>query len=389
MEKPSGAVFFHINQKKALRLTGFFIQRIVNTYPMQYANGDEKTMKHNWSLGLVALSAWFGAAGAVAQAVPTVALAAGAGDGGFVLEGVVQAVNQTTVAAQASGRVLVLKVKAGDPVKAGQLLATIDDREAVVGNERSQAQTLQAEAEYRNALTHMERTRELQQKGFISKAALDTATTQLQAAQAAKDQARASSKLAGIVQGYARITAPYDGWVLQTHVQVGDLALPGAPVVTVYAPQPLRVEVQMPGSRSADARAAAQIRIEIEGPGNETHALIPTARQIIPSADPVSQTSQWRWDLKAQDAATLIPGQPVRVQFSGASTATSKSLMVPTQAIVRRGELTAVYVAQGQGFVLRAIRTGGQKTAEAQEVIAGLRTGEVIALDPVKAAAQR
>lgn len=346
-------------------------------------------MKHNWNLGLCALAVWLGASAVLAQTVPTVTLAAGAGDGGFALEGVVQAVHQTTVAAQFSGRVLVLKVKAGDPVKAGQLLATMDDREAVVGNERSQAQTLQAEAEYRNAQMQMERTRELQQKGFVSKAALDTASTQLQAAQAGKDQARASSKLAGIVQGYARITAPYDGWVLQTHLQAGDLALPGAPVVTVYAPQPLRVVVQMPGSRSADARTAAQTRIEIEGQGSETTALVPMARQIIPSADPVSQTSEWRWDLAAKDAATLIPGQPVRVQFSGAGTATGKSLRVPTQAIVRRGELTAVYVAQDKGFVLRAIRTSGQKTAQSQEVIAGLRAGDVVALDPVKAAAQR
>lgn len=348
-------------------------------------------MKRNWNFGAAVLGVCLAASAALAQTVPTVTVSPAAGDVGFALEGVVQAVHQTTVAAQTSGRLLALKVKAGDPVKAGQLLATIDDREAVVGSERSQAQTLQAEAEYRNALVQMERTRDLQQKGFVSKAALDTAMTQLQAAQAAKDQAKASGKLAGIVQGYARVTAPYDGWVLQTHLQSGDLAVPGSPVVTVYAPQPLRVVVQMPGTRSAAARAATQTRIALEGQESGLRSVAPTARQIIPSADPVSQTSEWRWELAPKDAENLIPGQPVRVQFSGGATASEggKSLRVPTQAIVRRGELTAVYVAQGKGFVLRAIRTGGQKTADAQEVIAGLRAGDVIALDPVKAAAQR
>ena len=327
--------------------------------------------------------------GAWAQTVPTLTLSAAAGDSEFALEGVIQAVNQTTVSAQTGGRLLALKVKAGDRVKAGQVLATIDDREATVGNERSQAQTLQAEAEYRNAQVQYERTRDLQQKGFVSKAALDTAATQLQAAQAAKDQAKASSKLSGIVQGYARVTAPYDGWVLQTHMQAGDLAVPGAAVVTVYAPQPLRAVVQMPGTRAADARAATGTQIELESPGSGPTRIVPAARQIIPSADPVSQTSEWRWDLAAKDAASLIPGQPVRVLFSGVATEAGKRLMVPTQAIVRRGELTAVYVAQGKGFVLRAIRTGAQKTAQNQEVLAGLRAGDVIALDPVKAAAQR
>jgi RND family efflux transporter MFP subunit len=339
----------------------------------------------------VMLAIMFASGGAAAQPVPTVTLQESSVQAGFSLEGLVQAVQQTMVASQTTGRLLAIKVKAGDRVRAGQLLATIDDREAAVGSERSQAQTLQAEAEYRNALVQMERTRDLQQKGFVSKAALDTATTQLQAAQAAKDQAKASGKLSGIVQGYARVTAPYDGWVLQTHVQAGDLAVPGTPVVTVYAPQPLRVVVQMPGTRAAEARAAVQTRIELEGQGAAASSIVPTARQIIPSADPVSQTSEWRWDLAPKDAAYLIPGQPVRVQFSGGAKAADagKSLMVPTQAIIHRGELTAVYVAQGKGFVLRAIRTGGPAVAQSQEVIAGLRAGDVIALDPVKAAAQR
>jgi RND family efflux transporter MFP subunit len=347
--------------------------------------------KRNVIRNLTAIAGLLLYASVGAQVVPTVTLSAGSQAGGFSLEGVVQPVNQTTVSAQANGRLLALKVRAGDFVKSGQLLATIDDREAVVGNERSQAQMLQAQAEFNNIQAQYKRTLELQQKGFVSKAALDTALTQLQAAQATKDQATASIKMSGLTQAYTRVTAPYDGWVLQTHLQAGDLAVAGTPVATVYAPQPLRVVVQMPGSRAGDARGAAQTLIEIDSMAQAPVQIVPTARQIVPSTDAVSQTSEWRWDLGAKDAANLIPGQPVRVLFSGGATvsASGKSLMVPTQAIVRRGELTAVYVAQGKGFVLRAIRTGGQKTAENQEVIAGLRVGDVIALDPVKAAAQR
>jgi RND family efflux transporter MFP subunit len=338
------------------------------------------------------LAGWvllLGGAGVFAQPVPTVTLVANTGAGGFALEGVVQAVHQTTVSAQANGRVLTLRVKAGDPVKAGQLLATIDDRETAVASQRSQAQMLQAQAEHRNMQAQYDRTRELQQKGFVSKAALDTATSQLQAAQAATEQAKASVQQSGISAGYTRLTAPYAGWVLQTHLQEGDLAQPGTPVVTVYAPQPLRAVLQMPGSRAADARAATQTTLEVQGPGGVGTAVKALGRQIVPSADPVSQTSEWRWDLSPQDAANLIPGQPVRAIFAGATQSTASSVWVPQQAIVRRGELTAVYVAQGQGFVLRAIRTGSTKTADAQEVMAGLRPGDVVALDPLQAAKQR
>lgn len=339
------------------------------------------------SFAVLALA--LGLAQAWAQAVPTETLRAGSGAGGFTLEGVVQAVHQTTVSAQANGRIVTLRVKAGDQVKAGQVLATIDDRDVAVATQRSQAQLLQATAEHRNMQAQYERTRELQQKGFVSKAALDTATSQLQAAQAATEQAKASVQQTGIAAGHTRVTAPYAGWVLQTHLQEGDLALPGSAVATIYAPQPLRAVVQMPGSRAADARAAAQTTLEVQGQAGAGTALKPTGRQIVPSADPVSQTSEWRWDISPQDAATLIPGQPVRATFSGGAQAATGSLWLSQQAIVRRGELTAVYVAQGQGFVLRAIRLGSAKTAQTQEVVAGLRVGDVVALDPLQAAKQR
>lgn len=350
---------------------------------------DMTKLNPNWRLRAAVLLLALGLASAWAQTVPTVTLQAGPGTVGFALDGVVEAVHQTTVSAQANGRMVTLRVKAGDQVKAGQLLATIDDRDAVVATQRSQAQMLQATAEHRNMQAQYERTRELQQKGFVSKAALDTASSQLQAAQAATEQAKASVQQSGIGVSHTRVVAPYAGWVLQTHLQEGDLALPGSPVVTIYAPQPLRAVVQMPGARAAEARSATQTTLEVMGATGGGVVLKPTGRQIVPSADPVSQTSEWRWDIAQQDAAHLIPGQQVRVQFDGASSGAVASLMVPSQAIVRRGELTAVYVAQGKGFVLRAIRTGAQKTAQAQEVIAGLRAGDVVALDPIKAASQR
>src|SRR5665647_3665562 len=81
---------------------------------------------------------------------------------GFELDGVIQPVKQSTISAQAAGRIASLLVKAGDKVHAGQLLATIDDREAQTGVQRSQAQVAQASAELRNAQANFDRTRDLQ-----------------------------------------------------------------------------------------------------------------------------------------------------------------------------------------------------------------------------------
>jgi RND family efflux transporter MFP subunit len=302
-----------------------------------------------------------------------------------VLDGLIQAVKQSTIAAQGSGRLASFTVKAGDRVRAGQVLATIDDRETQVGMQHAQAQTSQAEAELRNAKAQMERTRDLQTQGFVSKAALDTADAQYQSAKAQREQATASTRQSAIAQGYSRVTSPLDGWVLQTFAQAGDLAVPGTPLLVVYAPQPLRVVVQVPASRSQAVRQARQTSVLLETDAG-LQTIAPVNRLEVPSSDPVSQTTEWRMDLPAKEAAALVPGQQVRVRFGLDNTVASSRLLVPAAAVVRRGELHAVYVVSGKQFSLRAVRLGADLGAAGVEVLSGLRAGEVVATDPLRAA---
>jgi RND family efflux transporter MFP subunit len=311
----------------------------------------------------------------------------------FMLDGVVQAVKQSTVGSQASGRIMVMAVKAGDKVRAGQLLATIDDREAQVGVNRSRAQVSQADAELRNAKVSVERTRDLVAKGFVSKAALDAAEAQYQSTLAQREQAQAGVSQAGLAQGYTRVTAPFDGWVLQTLAEAGDLAVPGKPLVTVYAPQPLRAVVQVPASRSQMVREAKQTRILVDGAAEQAtlqtsaQEITPVNRMEIPSSDPVSQTTEWRFDLPRAESAGLLPGQQIRARFSTQQSAGQQRMLVPASALVRRGELTAVYVVSGNGFVLRAVRVAGPMVGGQVELLAGVGAQDRIALDPLRAAA--
>jgi multidrug efflux pump subunit AcrA (membrane-fusion protein) len=85
---------------------------------------------------------------------------------GYEIDGVIEPLRQSVVSAQVSGRVVKLLVKMGDQVKAGQVLAIIDDRETAMGVQRSAAQLSQSEAELRNAQISYERTRNLQSQGF-------------------------------------------------------------------------------------------------------------------------------------------------------------------------------------------------------------------------------
>jgi len=314
--------------------------------------------------------------------VPTAQIGARTVSTGYEIDGVIEPVKQSVVSAQASGRVVKLLVKMGDQVKAGQLLATIDDRETTVGVQRSQAQLAQSEAELRNAQVNFERTRDLRAQGFVSQAALDVAQTQYKAAQAGHDQANAGARASALTQGYTRVTAPYDGWVLQTHADAGDLAVPGKPIVTVYAPLPLRAVVQVPASLAESARGAREIQIQLSDDNGQSKWVTPVKRSAMPAADPVSQTVVWRLDLSTQAAQNLLPGQQVRVRFVGGQ---ATRTVVPAAAVLRRGELTAVYVATERGFVLRAVRLGADHGADGVEIVAGLAAGERVALDPVKA----
>ena len=351
-----------------------------------------------WSLA----PAWSATAASVIS-VPTIVVGRQASATGFEAEGTLQAVQQSVVSARVSGSVLQLAVKAGQAVRAGQLLARLDDREMQAGVAAGDAAVAQAQAVQTQAQQQLQRQRDLRAQGFLSAAALDSATTQAQAAGAAVQQAQALRQQAALARGFASVTAPFDGVVLATHVEAGELATPGRPLVTVYAPGRLRAVVQLPSNRAQAARAAPATEVLLP----DGRRLSPTARQELPGADAVSQTTEWRLELNVATAATaassgaagaasavpLQPGQAVRVRFAGAAAdaataganaASNSRLTVPTTAVLQRGELQAVYVAQQGRFVLKAVRLGATAGAQ-QEVLAGLRTGERVALDPVRA----
>jgi len=337
-------------------------------------------MKHVLPLLAAALLAGAARAGG-APAVPTVTAAAGGGGGIASYDAVLQPVRQATVTAQVGGNVLELRIRAGDTVQRGQLLARIDARESRAVVARSDAAVAQAEAEARHADLALKRNRDLLKDGFVSQAAVDSAETLAQAARAGLEQARAARSQAAVTQGHADVVAPFDAVVSATHVEAGDLALPGRALVSLYAPGRMRAVVQVPASRAPALAAAGDVSVVLP----DGRRVLPVGRELLPAADPVSQTVEWRLDLPA-DADSARPGQTLRVLAQGlpAAIAGAARPSIPAEAVLRRGELTAVYVARPDGFVLRAVRVGPAAGGRV-EVLAGLAGGERIALDPVRA----
>lgn len=284
-------------------------------------------------------------------------------------EATVEAVRQATLAAQVSGRVVDMRVDAGQAVKKGDLLLRIDAREA------SQA-AASASAQLANARASFERSENLRQRNFVSQAALDRSRADLAAAEAAAGQA-------GVVVGHAAVTAPISGIVARRLIEAGEMASPGTPLLLLYDPHGLRVTASVPQRLLPQLKAARGAQIEFPELGRSIDA---PSFTVLPTADASTHVSEVRINLP-DDLRNVIPGMAARVRFVLGN---ERRLSILASALVRRGEVAAVYVQSGEGadrrLALRQLRLGETLADGSIEVLAGLRDGEVVAVDAVKAA---
>lgn len=285
----------------------------------------------------------------------------------FPAESLVEAVQQATVGAQLAGRVLEVKADAGQSVKKGDVLMRIDAREAA---EAARA----AEAQYANARVNYERTKSLVAQKFMSGAALDKAKADF-------DSAAANRSAAGASQSHATIVAPITGIVARRHAELGDMAMPGVPLFTIYQPGSLRVTASIPQHRLKEMRLVKTARVEFPELGKWVDS---KTVQLLPTADASTHVSQVRVSLP--DVADAMPGMFARVHFV---TGQAEKLTVPAVAVLRRGEVAAVYVQTPDNRLnLRQLRLGDAVGQGEIEVLAGLAAGDKVVTDPVKAAIQ-
>ncbi len=312
------------------------------------------------------------------------------------VDGVVEAVRFTEISAQVSGGILELPVQAGATIKRGQLLVKIDARAAQQELNASRAQVDAIKANLAVAEKDYDRQKLLFEKNYISQAQLDRALAQFKSIAA---QANAQISQAAAVQtqsGFYMITAPFDGYVASMPSAVGQMAVPGKPIMTVYDPKQLRVIVSVPQTRIASLNNDAKLRIEFPSLPDAQRFVKPIAMTVLPISDAATHTVQVRFDLP-NNIKNISPGMFARVDLSfsnelsgSAIDSTNRNaatrLFVPTSAIFRRAELYAVYVLNAQGkTLLRQVKPGPVNGLE-QEVLSGLSAGELVVRDPRLAA---
>lgn len=297
-----------------------------------------------------------------------------------IWDGVVEAVNQATVSAQTSGRVIELPFDVNDTVPEGAVIVRFTDVEQKSARSRAQAQITSAQASYDEAEAAYKRIADVYARKLVAKAQLDQERARRDAAKAALIAAQAQSREIGQQMDYTVVRAPYTGIVTERHVQIGESVQPGQALMSGVSLKDLRVSVQVPQGAIGPVRDMQEAVVILGGDGGIRIAASKVT--VFPYADPATHSFTVRLDLPGENTG-LYPGMTVKVAFA---TGEARRLALPASALLERGELQSVYVVDGNAVSLRQVRTG-RSIGGRVEILAGLNIGERYATDPAQAAA--
>ena len=293
-----------------------------------------------------------------------------------LLDGTVEAVNQATMSAQTAGRVAEVFFDVDDYVEPGQPIVRFTDVEQQSALSQAQAALTEARARANQADEEFRRVSGLVETGSASRREYDQALAARDAARARVEAASSSVRAAEQQLEYTLVRAPYAGIVTERHVEPGEAVGVGQPLMSGLSLETLRVVVDLPQQVAAKVRDYRKAFVLTDEGRVEA-----TRVTIFPFADAASNTFRVRLELPEGQFA-LYPGMFVKVAFVVGE---ARRLLVPSSALLRRSEVTGVYIVDAAGDVrMRQVRVGG-RFDQRTEVLAGLREGENVAADPVKA----
>jgi RND family efflux transporter MFP subunit len=336
------------------------------------------------------------------------------------LSGSIRPVEQATLSTRVMGRITQLSLETGDRFRKGDILTRIDvmDITAQTGQAqlgvaqaqaevfRSQAslnqlesQKLEAQSALRLAQVTQSRMSRLQAEGAVSQSVLDDANTALEQArarvaqseagirqsqaaiaqtQAAVSRAELSVISSDVSESYGTIFAPFDGVVVQKLAYEGEMAAPGTPLLKVENPNKLELEISVPEENLRFVRVGQSVKVQFDAVNQSLSA---TIQQIVPASN--AQSRSFLVKIPLTNSGKLISGMFGRIALPIG--ATKETLLIPTTALIQRGQLQGVYVVENVEdkaisktiAMMRWVKTG--KTQDGQvEIVSGLKAGDRI-----------
>ena len=309
---------------------------------------------------------------------------------------------KAAIASKATGRLEWLGVAEGSRVKAGEVIARLDNRDVVAQAQSAsananaaRARLAQAEADARDAARQLRRDQELFEKGFVSMAALDSAKARAERTAAGVGDARAmiaaaeaAARNAQIGVDYTLIRAPFDGIVLSKSANVGDMITPfsnaseskGA-VVTIADMSSLEVEADVSESSVAKVRVGQPCEITLDA--------LPDVRflgrisRMVPTVDRAKATVMTKVKFEAIDPRVL-PEMSAKVAFLSREVTPAEQqplTAVNSDAIVARGERSVVFVVRNEQAVEVPVKAG-IKVGDLTSITGEVKSGERVVIKP-------
>lgn len=308
------------------------------------------------------------------------------------------------VMSKVTGYVTELRAEAGDRVAASQILGVLDAPElearlqaAENALEEAKQAVVQAEAGLEAARAQadvaaatFERFRLLQERRAVTRQEFDEVEARYKAATAARSAAEAglaratSARSRGEAElaaaralfDYTRVRAPFDGRVLERQIDLGNLAAPGATLFVVEKDGPLRAEVSVEEAMAGRIREGDRAEVFV---AHRDEPLEGTVTEVVPRVDVLSRAFRVKVELASGSPSDLVAGSFVRARFAVGET---DRLLVPRAAIVRRGQLSMVYVVEENRPAKLRLLTLGDEFGENVEVLSGLGEGDRIVSEP-------
>jgi RND family efflux transporter MFP subunit len=307
--------------------------------------------------------------------LPVTVAARDAGRGGDMASGSVEADDRVQLVARTSGTVSAPGLHEGQPVRRGQILATIDERQADAAVRRARAALDAAAAERRDAEGDVARDAPLAQSGALAADAYRKEQLRARTGVAAVEQAQAALAAAEADRSYDTIRSPLDGVVVARQIRDGDLVMPGAPLVTLEGRGRLVFRFAAPQASLAGFTPGAPVPVMLDAAASP---VVGRVRGVVPSADPATRRYTVELELPSNPAIMAGMFGRVRLPPGAAAQAGAGVVTVPVDAIADRGGLTGVFVVgPDRRVAFRWLRLG-ERSGDRMAVVSGLTAGEVI-----------
>jgi membrane fusion protein, multidrug efflux system len=272
--------------------------------------------------------------------------------------GTVHARSVAAISSSIMGNVRALRVTVGSRVRAGEVLVQLSAGEI-------DAKANQASAMFSQAELDLKRAEQLKASQSIPASRYEAMTAQFRVAEATLAEAN-------VMRGYTTLRAPFAGVITEKRCDVGDLAVPGKPLLVLESPGALRLEAAVPEVIAQVLHRGDVLSARID---SIPQPLSATVSELSPSADPISRTVLVKLDLPNTEA--LRPGMFGRLSVQ---TGQERAVVVPTPAVVKRGQMELVFVVKEDKAQLRIVRTGRAHDG-VTEVLAGLDGDEPVVVD--------